>query len=199
MLKSNSLRSTLALAAIVLSAGIPVFAADIPMPIAAGKSVTIGATADGSKPMRLEIYKDDVKVFEAVDTASYIIPSLSATDAGAYWAKAFNDFGNATSTDRIIVSVGTPPSPPVMTVTVGGVRMVSKKSNVKFIASIANGGGGSTTYQWTKNGQELYGETGPELNLYQVNPSYDGRYAVIVRQGTSTAVSPPAQLWVLKG
>lgn len=198
MLKSKLLRSTLTLAVIVLSAGLPAFAADIPVPVAAGKSVTIDASSEGTKPIKYEFFRDQTKVHEVDgDTASFLIGSMAAENAGAYWVKATNPFGSSTSANRIVLSVGIPPSPPILGVTIGGTRMVSKKNNVHYVAQV-DGDAAGASYQWEKNGVPLSGETGSTLDLSFVNPSYEGKYAVVVRKGAAAVRSNESQLWVLR-
>lgn len=175
-----------------------VLSADLQKSVAVGSLVTFTGTSDGTKPIKYEFYKDNVKVSESSgDIGTYQIVSVAAEHAGTYKVVASNPFGTAASVDGVILSIGVPPSPPVLAVTVGGNRMVSKKTDVKYVAKMVNSSG-NEIFQWEKNGVPMTGQTGKELNLYSVNPSYEGLYAVVVRSGNNVIRSNESQLWVLR-
>lgn len=58
-------------------------------------------------------------------------------------------------------------------------------------------GAGPFRWQWRKDGVDLPGETGPELNLLEVSAGDAGSYTVVVRNTVGAIESPPALVTVL--
>jgi hypothetical protein len=120
------------------------------------------------------------------------------TQAGSYTlvASANNALGTGPSS-AIALSVGDPTSgaapslapvivmqPSPLSATVG--------STVQF--SVGAAGTGATSYQWSRNGIPIAGQTGPVLALADVNEADAGTYTVFVSNPTGFTVSAPATL-----
>lgn len=101
-------------AAVALSGvfSLPVFAQS-GTPLVAGTVITMQAESDGTAPITFEWFRGSQKVGEG---ATYVIPSLSAADAGPYTVKATNMAGSATSAPYVLV-IAVPPSTPTIKVT----------------------------------------------------------------------------------
>lgn len=65
--------------------------------------------------------------------------------------------------------------------------------------SVEAEGSGTLTYQWSKNGVEISGATGPAFTIAAVSSADAGNYAVRVRNGAAVAVSQVAALVVTPG
>jgi hypothetical protein len=73
--------------------------------IGVGGSLTLGATASGSRPLQFQWFFDDVLIVNETNT-TLMINNVTVDNAGSYTVQASNAFGNATSPPVTLVLSG---------------------------------------------------------------------------------------------
>ena len=130
-------------------------------------------------------------VIPGANAPSYSIASVTSQSAGMYHVVATNACGSDTSAAAQLV-VLTPPT----IVTPPNAQVVCAGAQATFSVVATSSGGATLTYQWTKNGAPLAGQTSFTLVLGGVGTQEAGSYAVVVSDGTCTVTSPSASLTV---
>ncbi|PTY05504.1 hypothetical protein DB347_14080 [Opitutaceae bacterium EW11] len=120
------------------------------------------------------------------------LSGVSAGDAGQYSVVVSNAYGSVISSDAKL-TVGAPPSAPVISVQPSD-QTVNSGQTVSFSVSAA--GNPNPSFQWTKDGSNLSGQTKATLTLTDVQPAQGGLYAVVVSNSLGVVTSSPARLTV---
>ena len=113
-------------------------------------------------------------------TPSYTTTGNEAADAYSYWVVVTSPYGCQTMSNVVNYTVV---ADPVVTVAVaqGYPTTVCDGGVTTLIANVA-GGYGVPSYQWYKNGIQLYGETNPTLVTDPINYNQTADYTVVVTQ-----------------
>jgi len=164
----------------------------------AGQTLTAGAT------LRLEVvasgtpapayqWKKNGENLPNGNASVYTLAGAQPGDSGAYTVVVSNSAGNATSNpaqvlvNPAVVAPVIGADPRGATVTVG--------ATVEFAASLSSGTA-PFTYQWTRNGEVLPGETGSTLRLANAQAGQAGTYRVTISNSAGSATSGGAELVV---
>lgn len=129
------------------------------------------------------------------------VPTVTA-DAG-YSAVVTNTVGSMTSRVAALTVVGqpAPPAPapvataPVFTAEPSGWRQVTASTSVTFTGAAS--GSPTPTYQWRKNGADIYGATYASFTLGSASPDDAGRYSVVASNSVGSIFSSEAELSVV--
>jgi hypothetical protein len=101
-----------------------------------------------------------------------------------------NAAGNITSADATLTVL----SPPVVS-TPPQSQTVIAGANIQFTVSAF--GTAPLSYQWRRNGADLIGQTGSQLNLNNVQPANAGNYTVVITNVAGSVTSAVAVLTLL--
>lgn len=156
----------------------------------AGQTLTLTVTAEAYPAPTFQWRRNGVNLQGGTAT-QFSLPGAQAADAGTYEVVVSNRVGRVTSQPATVTLVpSTLPTvtrePVSATVTLG--------ATVSFSVVVA--GTPAPTYQWRKDGAILRGATGPILTVYQVQPSDEGAYDVLVSNPRGTVLSRAASLHV---
>lgn len=154
-------------------------AGDIPAAVSVGGKVTFTATAESDSPVVFKWSHNGAHIHEGMPL---VLENVTKANAGIYTVTAGNKWGTTASLDRVILEVGSPPSPPiilppVITAPLAAQR-VEKQQSATF--AVAASGTRPLRYVWRHQGRVLAGETGSTLTFAKVNPSYRGIVSVEV-------------------
>ncbi len=173
----------------ILSARLPVFAADIPDPIVVGKKITFFGESDGTAPILLEWYRNDVKIGEG----SSISVDLTGPElAGTYYARASNEYSRAlglepvVSTDRYVITVGIPAGAPRINRVLANIT-VKRGDDVRLEIEVQ--GAQPMQYSWLHGNTVMRGATQSFIMLPAVKNKDAGFYAVTARNQYGGATS----------
>ncbi|MBI5802424.1 MAG: immunoglobulin domain-containing protein [Verrucomicrobia bacterium] len=160
--------------------------------IPTGSNATFSITASGTDPLTYQWRFGGVNLTGATNI-SITITNAQNANVGLYSIVVANSAGTATSSNASL-TLGTFPffvTPPQSITNVVG-------ANVAF--SVTAGGTEPLFYQWVFNGAALPGQTGPTLNLSNIQIANGGPYTIIVsnlfgavtNSATLTVAAPPA-------
>jgi hypothetical protein len=135
----------------------------------AGLPLTLTAIANGQAPVTVQWYKDSGTLLAGQTNSTLLISSVSAADAGTYYAIANNSLGSAQSSNVTVTiladtPVGITQQPSGMTVPEG--------YSVSY--SVAAAGTPPISYQWKRNGTTLVGETNTNYTLAAASMTNNG-------------------------
>ena len=150
-----------------------------------GDPVVFSVAASGTAPLQYQWRLNGTNILGAT-TNTYIIPSVSAADAGSYDVVVSNGCGSTNSAAAtLVVNTEVSASGPIdQTVCPGGT----------VIFSTTAAGTGPFTYAWLKNNQPL-SVTGGTLTLTNVSANDTALYSVIV-SGACGSVTNSATLTI---
>ena len=127
--------------------------------------------------------KDDDPI-QGAHGSEYAIAEMSADDVGEYDVVINNECGNTTSVlATLTMHTG-------VTITQQPVNMVGCQGEQVVLSVVAEGG--TLTYQWRKDGEEIEGANAADYVIEEVDPNDAGVYDVIISNGcpeTSTAAT----------
>lgn len=153
-----------------------------------GASATFSVSATGLGTLTYQWFKNGVAISGATST-SYTVSNATGADAGNYTVDVTGTCGTVTSNAATLaVNTLTITSQPVSATQCAG-------TNVTFSVS-ATVSSGSISYQWSKNGVAISGETNSSLTLTGISASDAGSYSVEATSGSVTATSNAATLTV---
>lgn len=152
-----------------------------------GNSVTLLARAYGSEPLTYQWSKDGAPIGGAT-SSSLTLNNFSAADVGSYTLTATNSLGSDTSAPAAL-EIGN--AAPTITVQPQGGYFAT---GAAFNLSVTATGTQPFTYQWTKNGQAVGGNTAT-LAL-SGTPADSGTYAVKVTNGLGSVDSIAVEVTV---
>lgn len=161
-----------------------------------GESVNFTVAATGGAPLAYQWRKNTTNL-DTVANPSAASPTLSlanlalSDNGGSYDCIVTNAVGTATSNPATLAVTTAPPVAPMIT-THPASRTVTAGSNVTF--SVIATGSPAPTYQWRFGGTILAGETGPSLQVDNVQPANAGSYTVTVTNSVNFITSNPAVL-----
>jgi uncharacterized delta-60 repeat protein len=155
--------------------------------------LTVVATANvADGPLRYLWKKDGVNL-SAQTGATLTIASATTADAGDYSVAVSNDLGT-TASSIARLTVNSVQSPVIVITTQPASQTVSAGANVTF--NVTATGSAPMSFQWTKNGVALAGQTSASLTLASVTSADAGNYAVTVSNATSVVTSAVVALTV---
>jgi hypothetical protein len=131
-------------------------------------------------------FKNGLAVPGATEAALFLL-SIKETDAGEYGVVASN-FAGATTSAVARVTVSVP-----IRFSVAPKSQSANPGDLVVFTSLASGTG-TISYEWTKNGTPLFGQTTPTLVLSSVRQEDVGEYRLVARDGVNSAASDPAML-----
>ena len=158
--------------------------------VTAGQTATFSVTASGTSPLSYQWRKNGVSIGGAT-ASSYTTPATTAADNGALFSVVVtNSLGSATSSAATL-TVNTPVSitsqPASQTVTAGQTATFS----------ITATGTAPLSYQWTKNGANISGATGPAYTTPATVIGDSGaQFTVVVSNPAGSVTSSTATLTV---
>ncbi len=152
-----------------------------------GASFTVAAT--GSPAPTYQWQKNSVDIPGAT-SATYSIPSVLASDAGAYSCTVTNGCGSAISSSAAL-TVNTGAAFTTNPIT----QSICEGGTVVFSATAT--GSPAPTYQWTRDGIDLPGQTGTTLTLTGVTSADAAVYQCNATNACGTVGSATATLTVL--
>jgi hypothetical protein len=151
-----------------------------PSALYAGDSLMLFVDAGGTPNIGYQWRKGGGAI--GVSTSSYTIPVLATSDTGSYDVVITNAYGSVTSAVASVTVAGMV-TPVIAQDILATNRSLYLGGSIKL--KIAASGGG-LTYQWTKNGTVIPGETNPALTIAGLVATNAGNYACTV---TNTAGS----------
>ena len=150
-----------------------------------GTNHTFTVTASGANLTYLW-RKNGIPILPSETNTSLVINNIDAGDAGTYDVVVTNECGDVTSNGAVL-SVATSP---VISAHPQD-RDQCEGTDVTFTVTAT---GTNITYQWRKDGNNIAGETAPDLNLTAISLSDAGDYDVIVYGMCDTLISNVAEL-----
>ena len=181
------------------SAGI--FTLDLLTPVAPSASVQVlsaslnaGAPAvftgsvAGTAPFKVQWFANGSAITGAT-SLRYVIPAVTAANAGNYSLQVTSAAGTATSSSIALTVQGAP------TIT-SGPNSVTVTSGSSASLSVMASGSGTLTYQWSFNGSALAGATNPTYTVTSATTANAGSYTVTVSNSAGSVTSSPATLTV---
>lgn len=154
-----------------------------------GGTVTFTVSATGTQPITYQWRKNGATIAGAT-SATYVLNSITATDAGTYTVEITNPGGTVTSAGATL-TVLVPPS----ITTQPTDKSVAVGSSAAF--TVAATGSAPLSYQWRKGGADISGATAATLSLSNVQVSDGAIYSVVVSNGAGSVTSENATLTVL--
>ena len=157
--------------------------------IPAGGACTQSVVASGTPPLSFQWWRSGTAITGAT-RSQLVLSNASVVDTGVYVPVVTNLYGSATG-GLAPVSVGYPPA------------ITEQPSNQVLVAnasawfSVAATGSPPLSYQWSKNGLGLSGQTGQTLALSSVTIDDAGTYSVAVTSPYGKATSAQATLAIM--
>jgi hypothetical protein len=150
---------------------------------------TFTVVASSGTTMTYQWFKDGDPIPGAT-SATYTLPSVTASDSGHYYVKVTNAYGTKQSTAATLTVLS---APSIVTQPVS--QIVTQGQAVSFsVSAVANP---SPSYQWLYNGAPLRNTKNSKLNFSSVDWTDSGTYTVIVSNSYGSVTSAPATLTVV--
>ena len=153
-----------------------------------GESLTWTAALEGTTPIDLQWYRNEIPIAGATQTTLNLGP-LAATDSGSYMLIARNLAGQNNTVARLVVN-----DPPTVLIDLPQTLTIAPGKTFQLPAVIA--GTGPFTYQWRHNGILLPQETGPTLLRTLVGAADGGSYTLIVLNAAGVVQSIPVRVLI---
>lgn len=158
--------------------------------VAAGGNVVFTVAATGTIQLNYQWQKNGVDIPGQVGQSLSLFNVQTSNNNDQYTVIVYNNCGRTTSTTAVLtissaaqgVAITTQPQS----------QSVATGANVTF--SVVATGTAPITYQWQKNGTNITGETGSNLNLSNVQSGDVAAYTVIVSNGVNSVTSNAAAL-----
>ncbi|MCP5525754.1 MAG: immunoglobulin domain-containing protein [Verrucomicrobiales bacterium] len=148
--------------------------------------VTFNVVATGTLPLEFQWSRDGTPI-EGATGETLTLTGVTSADAGAYSVVVSNSGGTETSADAMLDIVAPPFNE-------GSNQTVLNGFPASFSVTVPDVAGYS--FQWSKDGAVLDGETASALVIPSATPADSGAYSVAVSFGADTAVAGPAMLIV---
>lgn len=159
--------------------------------VSAGSSPVLSVAVGGSTAVTYQWFKDGAPVAGAT-RSSYALTAVQTTAAGSYFVRVTHTGGTLDST---AVTVTVNDSAPVFASTVptpvGLGSTMQAGTRFALTAPTVSAGTAPLTYQWSRDGIDLPGETGTALFRAAWSPSDSGLYQVTVSNSLGTVSSVP--------
>jgi hypothetical protein len=142
----------------------------------AGLSVTLSVIVNGQGPVSVQWYKAPGTLLDGQTNSSFVLPAVSAGDAGDYYAIGSNVLGTAQSGNvTLTVLADTPVNFTQQPAS------ISVPENYAAFFSVATAGTPPIAYQWTRNGTPVAGATTSGFSIAAVSSTNNGdTYSCIV-------------------
>jgi hypothetical protein len=156
--------------------------------VAEGAPVTLSVGATGAAPLAYQWFRDG-QPLAGVTLDAFSLPHASLADAGTYFCRVANSFGQADSSNAVL--------------TVNALPQITAQPQSQTVMegepaafTVAATGTEPLSYQWFRNGQALAGFTIAEFSLPHAGPADAGTYFCRVANGFGQADSSNALLTV---
>ncbi len=159
--------------------------------VMAGADVTFTVAATGTAPLTYQWQKNTVNITGAT-SASLMLTSVTAGDAGSYRAVVSNTAGTATSDAATLTVNPAPVAPAITTQPASQTVMVGANVTLSVVAT----GTAPLSYQWQKDTVNIPAATNDTLVLNSVLVLDAGSYRVIVTNIVGSATSDEATITV---
>ena len=153
-----------------------------------GAFASFSVSGSGGTSLAYQWYHNNVPISGA-NGSQHIIPEAQSTDAGVYSVTLTNEGGRTSSLPAFFTIA--PNSAPVITQHPTS-RTVDAGLSTTFTAAAE--GFPSPSYQWRRNGADIFGATQASLTLTNVQANQSGTYTVVATNSEGSALSQPAQL-----
>jgi alpha-tubulin suppressor-like RCC1 family protein len=161
-----------------------------------GQTATFGVGVNGTGPFSFQ-WRLNGNAIAGATAAVYSIASVADADAGSYSVVVSNSVGSVTSGAAALAIAADPPPPtpvaPSITTQPAGLVVLAGNSATFAVAAT---GTGPLAYQWSRDGTDISGATGPVLALSSVQAGDAGSYTVRVSNAAGAVTSNGAQLIV---
>jgi uncharacterized repeat protein (TIGR01451 family) len=175
------------IATLTVNQNVQVSSAPLSLTNCPGTSASFNVIAGGTGPFSYQWSKNGLPMSGAT-TSSLTLPSVSASDAATYTVIVSGTCGNAvTNSATLTVNENVQVSSAPVSLT----NCPATTATFNVIAT-----GTALTYQWSKNGSPMAGQTTSSLVLPSVNATNAGTYAVIVSGACGNAITNSATLTV---
>jgi len=164
-----------------------------------GQSATFSVSATGTAPLGYQWRRNGNNISGATGT-SYTIPSVSSSDDGdTFQCRVSNTYGTVTSNPATLTVSSSPPpaeeDPPTIT---SQPSNVTKQVGQSATFSVSATGTAPLSYQWRRNGNNIFGATGTSYIISSVSSSDDGdSFQCRISNSYGTITSNPATLTVI--
>ena len=159
--------------------------------VVAGVNVVFSVQATGSTPLVFQWRKNGVDIAGAT-TATLVLTSVSAANAGSYSVSIANIGGSVISSSAVLAIVG----PPAITVQPAASQTVAAGTTVSL--GVTAVGTGTITYQWRRDGVAIAGATSSTLTLTGTTAaSANGSYTVVVTNSNGSVTSSAAAVTII--
>lgn len=160
-----------------------------------GQSALFTATASGSVPLAYQWYKGSGTLITGANASTYLLSSISASDASTYYCKVSNSCGNV-NTNSATLTVKNPVS---LSLQSGDTTKCVGESYTFYTTAT---GSSPISYQWYSNGSAIVGATSSSYVLATISASNAGNYYCkvsntcnLVQSNTMTlSVNTPVQI-----
>ena len=163
--------------------------------VVAGQVATFTVTATGGAPLAYQWKKNGADISGATSN-TYTTPATSDADIGAvlaYSVVVSNTAGSATSTDAKLTVTAAPAAPSISTQPVNQSVVVGQSATFTVSAT----GGGTSSYQWKKNGTDISGATSSTYTTPATSMAdTDAVFTVVVSNAAGPVTSAEATLTV---
>ncbi len=160
----------------------------------AGNTATFAVGVAGTAPFGYQWLKNGQAIAGAT-AAFYSLPAAAVGDSATYAVRVSNAVTTVTSAD-VTLTVNASAQPAAVAITTQPAPQVQPAGGSATFA-VAATGSGPLTYQWSKDGQPLAGQTTAVLTISAVNGSDAGSYSVAVSNALGTVASDAAVLTLL--
>jgi PKD repeat protein len=153
-----------------------------------GSSTMLSISSNGTAPLSYQWYKGGTPITGAISN-TYIIGSVTSTDAGSYYCKVSNSCATVTSNNASLVV-----NDPVLITSQSGDSTKCVGDAMMF--SISNTGTAPITYQWYHNGNAITGGTSSAYSINAVALANAGDYYCIASNACNSTQSSVKNLVV---
>lgn len=157
--------------------------------VTAGTDATFTVVATGDD-LEYQWFKDGVAI-DGATSATLTVSSVGSEDVGSYYVRITNPNGNVTSASATL-SLQSSTAPVVTTPPASQ----TKNEGATLTLTVAASGKSPLSYQWTKDGADIAGQTSSTLRITPVQRSTAGVYRVRVTNDLGSTTSDPANVTV---
>lgn len=168
---------------------------------ALGGPVTFSATATGTEPMSYQWYGSFAPIGGAT-SRTLTLPAVSSANAGVYWVEVTNVAGRVLSEQVLLTVIPVENTAPVARAISGSANAMtgapapvsstsgsSAPIGTRIAIDATFGGAMPLSFQWTRDGVALPGQTGSGLILNNAQIADSGVYRVTATNSRGTATS----------
>ena len=152
-----------------------------------GSEFIFSVTADGTEPLSYQWLKDGNAIFGATGP-TYVISTVDETDSGFYTVHVSNAIGSVESDPYLLFVYFNAPE-----ILLEPVNQ-SLETGTKAIFTVVADGTAPLSYQWSKDGNAIFGATDSSYVIPSVDDADSGFYTVRVSNAAGAEDSSPVQL-----